>query len=153
MTKLPQGLIDFFNNQGFVIISTVDKDGTPHNSCKGIVKIDPSGRFYLLDLYRGRTYQNLSQNPRVSITAVDEHNFKGYSLKGKAKIVPNNRLRSRIMAEWERRITGRIAQRIIKNIHEEKGHPRHPEAFLPKPEYMIVVEAAEVVNLTPQHIR
>lgn len=153
MRRLSESVIHFFESQGFVIISTLDRNGTPHSSCKGIVKIDPAGKFYLLDLYRGRTYQNLTRNSRVSITAVNEHSFKGYCLKGKAKIISGSRLGRRIIAAWESKITGRIAQRIIRNIHEEKGHPRHPEAFLPKPEYMIVMEVREMVDLTPRHIR
>ena len=151
--KLPVGVVHFFQNQGFVIVTTIDKDGTPHNSCKGIVKISPLGRVYLLDLYHGRTYHNLENNLRVSITAVDEHQFIGYCLKGTAKIVQNKQITSRIIAVWEKMITSRVTQRIIRNIHEQKGHPRHPEVSLPKPKYMIVMDVKEMVDLATQHTK
>ena len=150
--KLPRDVINFLETQGFVIVSTLDKDGFVHNSCKGIVQIIPNGKLYLLDLYQGRTYENLKRNPRISITAVDEHKFKGYSIKGKAKIIAQEKLTPGMIKAWEDKITSRLTTRLLKNIREEKGHPHHPEALLPKPEYMIMMEAEEIVDLTPRHI-
>ena len=153
MKLLPGEVIRFFQKQAFVIVATLDRNKTLHNSCKGIVKISKDGQIYLLDLYKGRTYDNLKYNATISVTAVDEHKFIGYSLKGKAKIIPTDRLSALVLKDWDDRITARVAQRIIRNIHAERGHPRHPETLLPKPEYMIVMEVKEIVNLTPQHIR
>jgi nitroimidazol reductase NimA-like FMN-containing flavoprotein (pyridoxamine 5'-phosphate oxidase superfamily) len=153
MKKLSDEIIHFFQNQGCVVVSTIDKGGLLHNSCKGIVKINHNGSIYLLDLYKARTYENLKRNPHISITAVDEHKFIGYSLKGKGEILPEAKLHSRIIKAWEDRIISRLTRRLLKNIHEEKGHPRHPEALLPKPEYMIAMEVEEIVDLTPQHLK
>lgn len=152
MKRLSDDIIHFFQKQGFVVVSTIDRNGYAHSSCKGIVKINRIGRIYLLDLYRGKTYENLRQNPRISITAVDEHRFRGYCLKGKAKIIKRDKLKPQIIKAWEDKINSRITQRIIKSIHSEKGHPRHPEVLLPKPEYMIVVEVGEVIDLIPHHL-
>ena len=153
MINLPEKVISFLEGQGFVIVSTLEADQTPHNSCKGIVKIDRKGKVYLLDLYKGRTYDNLKRNPKMSIAAVDEHKFKGYCLKGEAEIIPTQRLGPALLKNWEDRITSRLTQRVVRNIREEKGHSRHPESLLPKPEYMIVMEVRAIVDLTPHHIR
>lgn len=153
MQKLTDDIVRFFQKQNFVVVSTIGKNGVPHNSCKGIVKINKNGRIYLLDLYKWQTYGNLKQNPHISITAVDEHRFKGWCLKGKAKIISGRRLTSDIIKAWESKITSRITHRLLKNIREEKGHKRHPEAQLPKPEYMIVMEVEEVVDLIPYHVK
>jgi len=153
MKKLIAEVVQFFQSQRFVIVSTIDKAGMPHSACKGIIKIGPEGRVYLLDVYLKSTYDNLKRNPNISITAVDEHKFKGYCLKGKAKSLGRDRLSPEIIKAWEERVTGRITHRLLKNIHEEKGHPRHPEALLPEPEYMIVMEVEEIVDLTPHHLR
>lgn len=153
MKRLADEIIQFFQNQSFVIVSTVDQDGTPHSACKGIIKITEDGKIYLLDVYLKKTFDNLTRNPKISVTAVDEHRFKGYCLKGKAELLGKNRLTPQIIKAWEDRITGRITRRLLKNIHEEKGHPAHPEALLPKPEYMIVMEIEEVIDLTPPHIK
>jgi len=153
MKRLPDEVVHFFQNQGFVIVSTVGKDGLPHCSCKGLVKIKQSGQIYVVDLYRGRTYQNLKQNPAMSLTAIDEHKFIGYCLKGKAEILLQERLQPEIIKAWEDGITGRLTRRLLKNIRDEKGHPRHPEILLPKPEYMICLDVEEIVDLTPHQLK
>ena len=153
MKKLPDGVINFLQNQGYVIVSTVDKAGSLHNSCKGIVDIKSDGKVYLLDLYKGKTFENLKNNPHISITAVDEHSFVGYCLKGKARIVTAEEVSPRIIKAWEDKIASRLTRRVIKNIHEEKGQLRHPEALLPKPKYLIAIEAEEIIDLTPRHLK
>ncbi len=149
MKNLPESIIKFFNSQRFSIVSTIDKDGSPHNACKGIVNMTESGRIYLLDLYKGRTYENLKKNSYISVTAVDEHNFTGYCLKGTAKILDKHKIKSLTIKLWEQKITGRITHRLLKNIREEKGHVYHPEARLPKPEYLIDVNVNEIIDLSP----
>ena len=152
MKRLNEGIVNFFRNQSFVIVSTIDSNGNPHNSCKGVLKINKTGKIYLLDLYLGRTYANLIRNPHIGITAVDGHLFKGYCLKGKAKIIPQDKISPKMLRAWEERVTGRITQRVLKNVRGERGHPKHPEALFPKPQYMIVVEVEEIVDLTPHHL-
>ena len=149
MEKIPEHIAYFLNNQGFVIVSTVDEKGYPHNSCKGIVKIDPEGEIYLMDLYKAKTYENLKGNSSISITAVDEHKFIGWCLKGKAKEIKKDTLQTPLKNAWDEKITSRITHRVIKNVRGEKGHPKHPEIMLPKPEYMIIMEVQKIVNLAP----
>jgi predicted pyridoxine 5'-phosphate oxidase superfamily flavin-nucleotide-binding protein len=151
--KLSAEIVRFLQNQGFLIVSTIDKSGYPHSSCKGMVDIKPDGRIYILDVYRGKTYQNLQANPLISITAIDEHKFAGYCLKGRAQIVLAADAEPGIIKAWENRVTGRLTQRLIKNLKEEKGHRTHPEAMLPQPKYLIVMDVEEVVDLTPGHLK
>jgi uncharacterized pyridoxamine 5'-phosphate oxidase family protein len=146
-------IVQFFHNQRFTIISTIDEKGCPHNSCKGVVDINKNGKVYLLDLYMAGTYENLKRNSHISITAVDEHKFKGYCLKGKARIVPKDKVAKRILKLWEGKITSRISHRLLKNIQGEKGHAAHPEALLPGPAYLIAVDINKVVDLIPPHIK
>jgi uncharacterized pyridoxamine 5'-phosphate oxidase family protein len=153
MKRLGEEISHFFRDQGFVIVNTIDQDGSVHSSCKGIVRISGNGKVYLLDLYRGRTYNNLRHNPNVSITVVDEYKFMGYCLKGKAKMIPQEKLDSRVILAWEKRIADRLTRRVIKNIREEKGRSRHPEALLPKPQYLIVMDVDEIIDLTPHNIK
>jgi len=153
MKRLSQEIVSFFRNQGCVIVSTIDSKGFAHSSCKGVVKISQNGRVYLLDVYRAKTYENLKRNPHISITAIDEHRFMGFCLKGKARVLGEGQLHSQLMAAWEARITSRLTQRLLRNIREEKGHARHPEALLPKPEYLIIMDVQEAVDLTPRHLK
>lgn len=143
----------FFQNQNFVIVSTIDKNGFPHCSCKGIVEINRDGQVYLLDLYKAKTFENLKTNPHISITAVDEHKFIGCCLKGKARIITSDEISPHLIKAWEDKLTSRVTQRVIKNITGQKGHPSHPEVLLPKPQYMIVIEVERAISLTPHHLK
>ena len=153
MKKLTEGIIKILHAQGYSVVTTIDNNGFPHAACKGIVDIDKKGLIYLLDLYKEKTYENLKANPHTSITVVDEHKFIGYSLKGIARIVQRSQIKSHIKKSWEDRLTKRISNRLLKNIKGEKGHPKHPESLLPKPEYLIAVEVDEIIDLTPHHIK
>lgn len=152
MKNIGPRIAQFFHNQGFVIVSTIDKDGFQHNSCKGIIKIEQEGRVYLMDVYRAVTLENLKRDPRISITAVDEHRFAGFCLKGKARLI-EEALDGEMVTAWEDRITSRLTRRLLKNIHEEKGHGAHPEILLPKPEYVIIIEVEEIIDLAPHALK
>ena len=151
--KLNDELVHFLHRQGHTVISTIDEDGSIHNSCKGIVEIDKEGNIYLLDLYKQRTYENLKNNNHITLTVVDEHKFEGYCLKGKATIVDEKKVPSKTIEAWEKKITGRISQRILKNVHGQKGHPKHPEMLFPMPEYAIEMTVESVVDLTPHALK
>ena len=153
MIKLTDDVIYFLKRQHFAIVSTIDKNKRLHASCKGIVEINKSGKIYLLDLYKGTTFNNLKLNPSISVTAVDEHKFKGYCLKGKAEIIKKADLKGNIVKSWENKIAGRVTKRLIKNIQGEKGHQKHPEILMPNPEYMIIINVERVVDLTPHHLK
>ena len=153
MVHLREETLYFFKKQGFTFVSTPDEDGTIHVACKDIVRITENGKLFLLDRYMGKTYRNLKRSPYLSISAADEHTFIGYCLKGKARIIPSDELDPGIISAWEKTITSRVASRLLRNIKGEKGHPAHPEVLLPKPKYMIMVEVAEVIDLTPKHLK
>lgn len=153
MARVAEEIIHFFKKQGFAIVSTLNSDGSIHAACKGIVKITPEGQVYLVDLYMGRTYQNLERNGVISISNADEHTFSGFSLEGKAGIVSRDKLEPEILKAWDELIVSRLTRRLLKNIREEKGHPAHPEALLPNPKYMIMMEVKEVIDLTPKHLK
>ncbi|MDP8298101.1 MAG: pyridoxamine 5'-phosphate oxidase family protein [Candidatus Orphnella occulta] len=151
--KINDDLIDFLKKQHYAIISTLDKNGAIHNSCKGIVDIDKQGIICLLDLYKQRTYANLQLNPNISLTVVDEHQFQGYSLKGKARMISGEKITEDMMKAWEKKVTSRVSQRILRNIKGKKGHPKHPEILFPIPEYAIEMMVDSVVDLTPHALK
>jgi predicted pyridoxine 5'-phosphate oxidase superfamily flavin-nucleotide-binding protein len=150
--KLGDNLIRFFKKQDCIIIATIDKEGTLHASCKGLIDIEEAGIVRLLDLYKGRTYGNLKRNNNISLIAVNERNFEGYCLKGKAEITPKKDLTPKIIEKWDKRLTSRITKRLIENVRSQKKQKFHAEAQLPKPEYLLSVKIEKIVNLRPGNI-
>jgi len=150
---LPDKVTSFFEKQGFVIVSTIDNKNGIHSSIKGIVSIEQQGNIYLMDLYMGATCANLKRNNKISITAVDEKHFIGYALKGKARIIEREEIKSHIIEKWDSRINKRISSRLIRHIREEEHSSGNPEADLPLPKYLIIMEVDEIVDLSPRSIR
>lgn len=153
MKQIPVTVIDFLRTQGFVVVSSIDGNGFPHSSCKDIVKIEPSGKIYLMDVYHGLTAENIKHNPQVSISVVDEHKFMGYCLKGRAMVMPEDEISQEFIKSWEDNITSRLAKRLLYNLAKGKAHAHHPEASLPKPKHLISIEVEEMVDLTPRYLR
>jgi general stress protein 26 len=153
MKPIPKVVIDFLRTQGFVIVSSIGKGGFPHSSCKAIVKIDPVGEIYLVDVYDGVTSENIENNPRINISAVEEHKFSGYCLKGKARKIKEDFITQEIIKVWEDNITLRLAKRLLKNLVQDQSQKHHPESGLPHPKHLIVLAVEEIVDLAPQHLK
>ena len=151
--ELPDKIISFFKKQSFVIVSTIDADGRIHCSAKGIVDVRGS-RAFVIDLYCNKTYKNLKNDPRISITQIEEQSFIGYTLSGKAKIVPKNDIYKEHIKEWERRVSKRISNRLIKSVQNEKGSSTHHEAKLPEdPKYLIEINVENIIDLSPPYAK
>jgi len=153
MKQISQSVTEFFRHQGFVIISSLDEHGFPHNSCKDVVKVDPRGEIYLIDAYYGTTGENIKRDPRVSVSAVDERKFMGFCLKGSARLVAGKEIDGDFIKSWEDNITSRLASRLLHNLANDKSHPHHPEASLPRPKQLIIVAVEEIVDLAPHYLR
>jgi len=152
MKQISSDIIDFLHTQSFVIVSSLDERGFPHSSCKDIVKIDPDGKIYLVDVYHGATVANIRRNPQVSISAVDEHKFIGYCLKGKTLLMSED-ISQEIIKTWEDKITSRLTKRLLRNLSENKSRRHHPEASLPFPKHIILIEVEDIVDLAPFNLK
>ena len=71
----------------------------------------------------------------------------------RARLAEADEMDPALIEEWRGRISRRITHRIIKSIRGEKPHPRHPEALLPVPKRLIVLEVDGIVDLTPGHMK
>jgi len=148
--RLPENVYKFFVKQGYVIVSTLDEKGGIHCSAKGIVGIEAEGKVFIIDLYHHSTYHNLLKNNLVSITAVNEKEFTGYTLQGTAKIIPREDIQDHIVAKWEDAIIARISNRVQNSIQAGKKSDTHHEAHLPyHPKYLIEIDVENIIDLTP----
>ncbi|MFH1593552.1 MAG: pyridoxamine 5'-phosphate oxidase family protein [Candidatus Omnitrophota bacterium] len=150
MAEISPGVKHFLEKQHFVIVASFDTDGNIHTSCKGVVEVDAKGEIIILDLFNARTYKNIKRNPKVTITAVDEHKFIGYSIEGQARIVKENFVPKGKLQIWHEKLARRIAKRVIRHVKGDvTGHKGIPEATFPLPKHVIKVSVSKVVDLAP----
>ena len=71
-----------------VFVGTTGKDGTPNISAKGtfIHVVDDETLAYA-DVYSLKTLENVKNNPRVTIAAINAKTYKGYQFKGTGEVV------------------------------------------------------------------
>ncbi|MBU4334776.1 MAG: pyridoxamine 5'-phosphate oxidase family protein [Candidatus Omnitrophica bacterium] len=148
--KLPDEIIKFLDEQNIVIVSTFDENENIHCSVKGIIGSEETEKIFIIDVYKKRTYKNLKRNPKVSITAVDEQKFKGYTLQGKAKLIIQQKISKNVLERYEERITRRISNRVIKGVQKCTKSSKHHEGELPiLPKYLIEIAVEKIIDLSP----
>jgi predicted pyridoxine 5'-phosphate oxidase superfamily flavin-nucleotide-binding protein len=148
--EIPKSVVTFFERPGYVLVSSLDAQGAIHCSAKGIVRIDPDGKIFIADLYLRQTHKNLKKNPRVSLTAIEERTFIGYSLQGTARIIPAAEISLELKEAWETRIIERMSQRVVKGVQAKTKSRGHFEAGLPRqPLNVIEVTVENIVDLSP----
>ena len=154
MIEIPDSVKHLLDKQHVAIVSTLDDDGVIHTSAKGVVEVDPKGKVFVLDLYKARTFRNVEKNSNVTLTVIDEHRFKGYSLSGKAIIVEEKDIPKEKMNIWHEKLATRIARRVISHVKEERPHEESiPEASFPMPKYLIKVLVDKIIDLAPQRLK
>jgi len=148
MKELIPHIVNFLERQSFVIVSTLDNGHRIHSVAKGIVSIESKGIINLVDVFKGITCANIKKNGVISISAIDEHAYIGYTLQGKARIVEGRQIPKPILALWEEKVTKRITQRFIKNVQSDRKSVHYHEATFPAPQCMIVMEIQDIVDLS-----
>ncbi len=150
--KLDKDMERLLLKQNVAVVGTCAADGLPNLSLKGVVKVDPAGSIYFLDLYRGKTRRNLEKNPQVSLVVYNVPEFRGYQFTGKAELIESGPLFEETVERWKKKKTTLLSKRIIANIR--KGHSSgRSELSLPTPKYLVRVTVEKVHNLVPAALR
>lgn len=153
MIKIPDNAKSLLDAQHIAVVSSINAGGTIHTSAKGIMEAHPKGKILLLDLYKGTTCKNIKRHSHVTLTVIDEKRFKGYSIRGKARIIKENAIPKSKITAWQEKLARRIARRVISHVKEEiPGSEGIPEARFPFPKYMIEVSVDAIVDLTPRKL-
>lgn len=148
MKELTQQTVNFFERQSFVMVSTFDSDHRIHSAAKGIVSIESKGIINLIDVFKGITCANIKKNGVISISAIDEHAYIGYTLQGEARIVEGRKIPNPILLLWEEKVTKRITQRFIKNVQADRKSIHYHEANFPTPQCLIIMKVEEIIDLS-----
>ncbi len=84
--RLLQDLIPFLSPGKFVNVATCSLERMPNVAPKLVVKTDKN-IIYFIDYVIGRTFLNLKENPRISVSFIDQRTLTGYQLNGTVDII------------------------------------------------------------------
>jgi hypothetical protein len=151
--KIDQEMERLLTRQNVVVVGSVNPEGTPNLSLKGLLKVDSGkGIIDVCDLYRKKTYRNLKANPAVSILVFSIEEFTGYQFTGTAALIDSGPLFEKMSAEWTHKKSRLIGRRISKNVKRGFSHGRS-EQHLPPPRALIRVQVERIYDLSPARSR
>lgn len=126
MAKIEEGVKALIEEVNLGYVSTATKDGVPNVAPKGSIRLMDEETLLFADLFPGKTSENLSENPNISVAFVKPDTFEGYQIKGKAQVMTS----------------GKIYEKTVEAI---KNAPMD----LPKPHAAVVIKVEKVYNLAP----
>ena len=86
MAKITEEMREVAGKAKGFALATVTKEGEPHVIPVGFSKVLSDDELLLVDIFMGKTIENIKANPRVSVSVWDYDNLKGYEFKGNARI-------------------------------------------------------------------
>ena len=116
---LTQEIKDFLDLQKLGYVATVNADGTPNLSPKGTIVGWTSDELVFADIRSPDTMNNLKKNPHVEINVIDPLARKGYLFRGEARIVDDESLNKKILANYrEKGVKSPINAIVLVRVSE-----------------------------------
>ena len=116
-----EGALKLLKTRVFVQIATANRHCRPNCAPKFLLKI--SGRqVYLVDYSIGTTFENLKENPEISLSFIDTDSLLGYRLNGKAEIIQSGPLYQECLNELHKREIDLTVERVVKSVHDGKKY-------------------------------
>lgn len=138
--------LPFLSMGRYVNVATCNLQHMPNVAPKLIAKAEKNV-VYLIDYVVGTTCANLKENPRVSISFIDEKTLTGYQLNGSVNLLEEGEEFDALAREFQHIKTNLTVERILFNVRSGvKTSP--PELALPERFVIIEVKIFEIVEIS-----
>lgn len=124
MPKISEEVKDFLR-QYLCFVATADLKRVPNVVPKGDITVLGLDTLVFADLYKHQTKRNLELNPNIAVTVVNPAGYRGFQLKGKAKIIERG-----------------PGYDALTRLVDEGGQLRHPGA-----KYAVKVKVTKIINI------
>lgn len=141
MVRIPDGIINFIENQGIFAVGTVGGNNLPNVSPRIFFKIEED-RIYWLDFFKHKSYKNFQTNPWVTISVYDKEELNGYQFRGTVSFITDEPTKSQIIDEI-------IQKTLAKNKSEKvkKISSRDAEVILFEPKVCYSLNPEEYTDM------
>jgi predicted pyridoxine 5'-phosphate oxidase superfamily flavin-nucleotide-binding protein len=138
----------FLKKLEFINVATCDFQGRPNAAPKLILKCE-NNFIYLIDYTIGKTWSNITKNPKVSLSFAETDNLMGYQVNGSVEIIDKGLKYKQLLKELSAKEISLSAERIIRGIRKGKKHEIY-EVEIPKNIVIFKVEIEEFVEIGPK---
>ncbi|MDD5584171.1 MAG: pyridoxamine 5'-phosphate oxidase family protein [Candidatus Omnitrophica bacterium] len=136
---------EILQNKEFVSVATCDNSCRPNVAPKFLLK-SINNCIYLADYVIGRTYRNLKDNPRASLSIMDFNTLIGYQINGSVTLISKGPAYRSLLKEFERGKIQFSAKRLIEGVKREKKYKGFELEF---PEKIVIykIDVNEIVRI------
>lgn len=139
------GFLPFISQGKFVNVATCSNERMPNVAPKLIAKTDRN-IIYIIDYVIGKTYSNLKENPRASLSFIDDRTLTGYQMNGSVDILESGEEFEKFIEEFQKIKTDFTVERILLNVRTgEKSTPL--DISLPDKFAILKVKVVEIVEI------
>lgn len=139
---------DLLKDREFISVATCNLRNLPNAAPKFLLKIDGSF-IYLIDYTHSRTWENLKDNPQVSLSFMDTETLIGYQINGLVEIISKGAAYEKIYQELQAKEIDLSTKRILEGISKQKKHKSFELAFSEKID-IFKVKIKEIVEIAPR---
>ncbi len=115
-TEIFKEFLDRKANLKVVFVASSDWLGNPNCSPKMLIDVSPPNLIYYIDFKFSSTYQNISSNPNISLSFMDDKYFTGFRLKGHSEFLEHGKEFDKIKKVWDQRVVSYETSRMIERI-------------------------------------
>lgn len=132
-------------------VASSSRDCKPNSAAKMLVDVLAPNEILFLDHKYTQTYSNVKEIPTISISVMDDVEFKGYRLTGICTVMDSGKEYENAKKVWARRLITYEADRILQRV---KGFhsAREAENSLPKDFVIIKLTATEAAVIQPGRV-
>ncbi|MDD5115897.1 MAG: pyridoxamine 5'-phosphate oxidase family protein [Candidatus Omnitrophica bacterium] len=138
---------ELIETKEFISMASCSLSGRPNAAPKFLLKVDKES-LYLVDYIIGRTFSNIRENPRASLSFVDNNTLIGYQLNGGVEIIDSGPEYKNIMRELHDKQMDLSITRVIEGVTKGKAHKSY-EVAIPEQFVIFKVRVEEVVEIRP----
>lgn len=144
---LTKRIAEVLKDREFISVSTCNLKGEPNAAPKFFLKLERNF-IYLIDYTIGRTWGNLKENPRISLSLMDTETLSGYQINGMVEIIESGLEFENIYAQLLQKQINLSAKRIIEGIGKAKRHSSFEVAMADK---FVILKVAinEIAEIVP----
>lgn len=119
-----------------IFVGSADKHGEPNCAPKMLIDVAKPNKIFYLDYKSLKTYQNVLQNQRISVSFMDDRAFTGFRLNGSGKVIESGPEFKSAEEKWYQRVAAHEAARMVDRL---KGNFSTREAEATLPDNFVVV--------------
>jgi general stress protein 26 len=134
-----------------ITVASSTPDGEPNGAPKMLVDAAAPNKIYFIEYRHTQTFANLCVNPRLSVAFMDEREFLGFRLNGRATLLEKGEEYENARAAWRRRLARYEVDRMPERIRGGRSS-RSAENALPHDFVLVRLNADTAAVVHPDRV-